>query len=625
MDTLQSDLYGHNQQINALVVDRSTTNSGHIVNNAHIVLDQQAQKLRDSAVVEAQLHLSTILGADVSKSSFERQATFPKARHVIGSIVKSSQITTCFENGTQSRQYLQSLNTYDAERESNDGTIPTHPEQKRALVGVLVQAFRSTAVAKDKSKYIEAFADKNYDNRLVEARCWQILEFSIERSKRQALLRLWGGDKTKSEGTHARDMKFADRFDGIVKVLSTWKKSCDRVYQAPFIPQLVDNPDWAAKQIINNTVGNDRKAMLLDMAKQAEEDGAEQHSGPATTPSPTKRRKTMSTPSSSRRESVRTPRSGQITDRAPPPQFPSISQLSASRSYPALDNFTPSLDDLHNSTTCSLTRNRTHGLPASTDLLSSPSARPYFPIEAVAPNHHLNTANIRQCRDTDSLDVSNSLSKGLTSRDLPTSTQNIRHTSTADFETLLNLGSWQTPFATTAAPPTDATLMRSNAEAHKRDTGHRHLENTQHRRDPNPSRQISRPAALTRLNEEQAFHDPYSTGVETGYHTRESDTLDYIAATSPWQERTSHVSSPTDPQNVHGQYGHDVSPRHILPGAPCHEQQKSAPLQGSMGTGMGGGLGPEQPSFSMQDLDMDLLQGGWTWRDGATVPDEYWL
>lgn len=168
--------------------------------------------------------------------------------------------------------------------------------------------------------------------------------------------------------------------------------------------------------------------------------------------------------------------------------------------------------------------------------------------------------------------------------------------------------------------------MRSNAEPYRRDSGHRHLENIQHGQNPNPSRQISRPAALTRPNEEQAFHDPYSTSVETGYHTRESDALDCIAATPPWQERLSHISSPTDPQNGQVQREHNASSRLMIPGAPCYMQQNSALLRGSMGTGMGlGQQGAQQPDFPMQDLGLDLLQDGLMWRDGATVPDEYWL
>ena len=596
MDGIHAGLYGRGQQINALIADQSTTDSAHIVNNAHVGLDQQAQKLRDSAVVEAQLHLSTILGEDDGKSSFARQATFSKARHVISGIVKSSQITTCFENGTQSRQYLQSLNTYDAEREGRDDTIPTHPEHNRALVGILVQAFKSTAVAKDKSKYLETFTDKKYDNRLVEARCWQILEFCIERSKRQALLRLWGGDKTKSEGTHVRDMKFADRFDGIVKILSTWKKSCDRVYQAPFIPQLVDNPDWATKQTINNAVSNDRKAVLLDIAKQAEEDVVEQHSSSATTPSPTKRRKTTSTPSSSRRGSVRTPRSGQIVDRAPPPRFPSIPQLSASKSLPSFDDFTPSFHDLDHSTVSSPIKNQQYALPTSPDLFSPPGAQSYFPIDSAAPSHGFNISSLHQRSDADIFNSSNIAFNGETLGSYPTDARTNHLTSIAYIEPLLNLGSWQNDF-NTAMPSNNATLTADNAQIRMGGTSYRPLESELNRHEPDPSAHISRTPAdvYTITRQEQTVHDNFPTSVQNRYNQQEHEDE------------------------------HDRSPRH-MPRAPLYEQHNSVLLQDGTGMrlsmGPGLGLGNQQTNFSVGNPD--LVQSEWDWHDGSNFPDEYW-
>ncbi|KAK5955668.1 hypothetical protein OHC33_003309 [Knufia fluminis] len=438
---------GPDQQVLSLVAGQSASDSGHIVNNAHARSNQQAQRSRDNAIVEAQVHLSTTLGEDVGRSSFGNQATFLKARHIIGGNVKSSQITTCFENGTQSRQYLQCLNTYDALRERNDDTIPTDPEHKRALVGVLVQAFRSTANAKDKPKYLESFARNRYDNRLVEARCWQILEFCTERSKRQALLRLWGGDKTKSEGPQVRDTKFADRFDSIVNLLATWKKSCDRIYQAPFLPQLVDNPDWTMKQIVGNAVSNDRKAVLLDIAKQAEEDGVEPYSSPATTPSPTKRRKTTSTPSSSRRGSARPVRPSQATHRLPPPPFPSVPQLSASLSD-------PSSDDLHLPTEFSPSANQQHNVQTSPEWLCLQDSRSPVPTQSPAPNYEYSTTDAYRDNDANNFEYSGVDIGGETPWDGAAETPASRIATSTDLNSIFGLGSWQddsTVVATQAA------------------------------------------------------------------------------------------------------------------------------------------------------------------------------
>ena len=452
MEWLRPDVHGHERQIASLVASKSVVDSGHIVNNAHADLSQQAQTERDSAVVEAQLHLSTMLGEALGHSSFEQQATFPKARQIVGGSMKSSQIITCFENGMQSRHYLQCLNPHDANREVTDGTIPTDPEHKRALVGIFVQAFRSTSNAQDKPKYLETFNKNKYDNRLVEARCWQILEFCIERSKRQALLRLWGGDKTKSEGSNIRDMKFADRYDSIVDLLATWKKSCDRVYQAPFLPQLVDNPDWTMKQTVNNAVSNNRKAILLDIAKQAEEEVVEQYSSPATTPSPTKRRKTTSTPTSSRRGSLRNTRSAKTIDRPPPPQFPIQFQSSVpvvSEPYRAsTDPATPlrQVYDPHNNLS-----------PLADDL----QLQDFFTLlsETHEPPPPLNISPVHQSR------VLNNLPRKATDAGAYSRNQSGEwrsHTaSLTDVEAILSLGSWPDEPASAPCALTTVTLSHS--------------------------------------------------------------------------------------------------------------------------------------------------------------------
>ena len=310
----------------------------------------------------------------------------------------------------------------------------------------------------------------------------------------------------------------------------------------------------------------------------------------------------MSTPSSSRRCSVRTPRSGQTVDRAPPPRFPSIPQLSASQSLPTFDDFTPSFHDFYHSTAFSPTRNQQHTLRASPDPFSSQGTQSHFATESPAPKHDFNTANMRQRGDGDNFNISNIALNGITVYNPSPNIQTNHLTSTANLEPFLNLGSWQNNFTTTI-PPTNAALTTNTAETRVNGTGRRYLESGHNTYESDTSGHISRTSAdaFSITRQERTSHDNFSTSVQNRYNRQEHE-------------------------HEH-EHEHDRFMRHIQR-APLNEQQIPVLLQDGDGTGMGLTIGPgldlghQQTTVSAEDRDP--LQSGWTWHDGSTFPDEYW-
>lgn len=162
-----------------------------------------------------------------------------------------------------------------------DNTVPTAPEQNRALVKVLFKAFKSIAKASDNESMIRPFRQMKHDNPRVEVICWEILNACIQRSTCGPLVAVYDPNKIKNSPT---PLTFAERFDYIVRALSTQKTICKHLFDAPFVNTFVDDPVRAKTRVESNRVLNERKGRTMRAGREATQTVSE---------SPKKRRRSM--------------------------------------------------------------------------------------------------------------------------------------------------------------------------------------------------------------------------------------------------------------------------------------------------------------------------------------------
>lgn len=184
-----------------------------------------------------------------------------------------------------------------------DNSIPTKDVQKQALVKVLFKAFKSIAKATDNEAMIRPFKLMKHDNARVEVVCWEILDACIRHCESGSLVALY--DPTKGK-VHASSLTFAERFDYIVKALSTQKTICKHLFDAPFVNTFVDDPIRAKTRVESNRILNERKGKTMRLGKEVtkntsespkkrlrhtteESESPEVRDSPYLTPAPTRR------------------------------------------------------------------------------------------------------------------------------------------------------------------------------------------------------------------------------------------------------------------------------------------------------------------------------------------------
>lgn len=200
------------------------------------------------------------------RTPYKHLKQFISASDITNNMIDTRDITTSFSNGDQARLFRKLIET---ENNKVDPTIPTSLEQRRALVGLLVQAFKSVGKAEDNENVLIAFKNQVHDNILVESVCWNILELCIKRcSSTKPLQSTYGITSIKKSVVQNTD-DFCTLFDNVVDTLATFKCVCKQLFDPEAMVLLVDDPVGRQNKTRSNKAGNKTKGDALKIAKGA--------------------------------------------------------------------------------------------------------------------------------------------------------------------------------------------------------------------------------------------------------------------------------------------------------------------------------------------------------------------
>lgn len=206
------------------------------------------------------------------------ESEFPTAAQCL------APVENCADTATAFKSYDEAMNWREKDgrvHQGPDNTLPQTTEQKQALVKVLFKAFKSIGRAVDNDAMVRPFRQMKHENARAEVVCWQILNACIDRCKYGSLVALYDPNKSKST---TDGLSFADRFNCIVKALSSQKTICKHLFDAPFVNTFVDDPVRAKSRVESNRVLNERKGRTMRAGKAITETVSE---------SPKKRRRTQ--------------------------------------------------------------------------------------------------------------------------------------------------------------------------------------------------------------------------------------------------------------------------------------------------------------------------------------------
>lgn len=229
-------------------------------------------------------------------------------------------------------------------RAKEDPTIPTTEKAKRAHVKALFIAFKSaTSECSDTEEMKRLFVNEHHDNRLVEARCWDIYN-AIENASRFKDNIVESYEPHKYKYKHSA-WNFATRFDEVCRVLATTKSLAKRAFDAPFLIKFVDDPTHNKTRTESNRTLNAKKSNLMKRGREEEERDEKlacEAKGEEYKP-PVKRRKTTAAkkpvaPSSPEPQTREVRRRGTNTSEPTPSSLPEPkrSELYGQETFPAM-------------------------------------------------------------------------------------------------------------------------------------------------------------------------------------------------------------------------------------------------------------------------------------------------
>ncbi|KAE8356353.1 hypothetical protein BDV28DRAFT_165026 [Aspergillus coremiiformis] len=159
----------------------------------------------------------------------------------------------------------------------DDGTLPRTQVQKRAIIKQMCNAMASTHRAQDNKPMIKPFKEGRYNERRIEAACWQVLETAIERHTFGPLLSAFDVKPKNHE-----IVTFATRIDKIIDCLMLHKTICKHLLDPLYVYHFVDDPIQAEKRVVANRLLNKRKGEVMNAGKQVlgtRKPGAKKRSG----------------------------------------------------------------------------------------------------------------------------------------------------------------------------------------------------------------------------------------------------------------------------------------------------------------------------------------------------------
>lgn len=227
----------------------------------------QGDRRRDAQIARDQFEESKRVDK-LGQSAFRALKVFAKASDIMTDSIDTRELTTCFSNANQAELFFEMIKN---QHSTVDTSVPLNPEKKRALVAVLVRAFKSVGKAQDNQNMLAAFDDELHNNALVEVVCWKLLQCCIERcGTTQPLQTAYGVVGKKTTITNKYET-FEKRFDAIVEALSTFKCLCKQLYDPHAMTLLVDDPKARLHKTQSNKVGNATKGKALKKAKESKQ------------------------------------------------------------------------------------------------------------------------------------------------------------------------------------------------------------------------------------------------------------------------------------------------------------------------------------------------------------------
>lgn len=244
-------------QVNDLLTQLNTplTLPGHLIVKPLACDTPEQQLVRNAAIVEAHTQIN-VPRQVVKDTAYYSQTASKSSSEIVGKAESNDSSSTYFENSQQARVFSQWLAQQGAPPASYDPTMPTSDSERKELIAQLTAAFMSIKVDDDsttfdgsvmdsQSKQI-SFANHKYDMRMVEARSWEILELMEEKKLTpQSLIVGYGYENKKDDKERTTyEMSFQELFDGVVLLLRSWKAQAERLLEAPFLRQVVQDPPF---------------------------------------------------------------------------------------------------------------------------------------------------------------------------------------------------------------------------------------------------------------------------------------------------------------------------------------------------------------------------------------------